>query len=310
MTTRVFFATDVHGSERCWIKFVNAGKFYQANVTILGGDMTGKAMIPLLRKGGDYEASFGGGKWSQPVDKVNELEKMIRDKGYYPYKTTPEGIEELRANPQKMDALFVHLMTEETKKWVKIADEKLKGTDIECFVCPGNDDIPEIDGIIEQSETVVNASGKVVAVDAHHEMISLGWTNPSPWKSYKECSEDELLKKIESLVSQLKDVKNSVFNLHAPPYGTGLDDAPQIDETLKQSSRFVGAVGSVAVKDSIEKYGPLLGLHGHVHEAKGFTKIGRTLCVNPGSTYERGTLLGVLIELSDSKVENYMPVVG
>jgi Icc-related predicted phosphoesterase len=241
---------------------------------------------------------------------VNELEKMIRDKGYYPHKTTPEEIEELKASPQKMDALFVQLMTEETKKWMKIADEKLKGTEVKCFVCPGNDDIPEIDGIIEQSGTVVNSSGKVVAIDAHHEMISLGWTNPSPWKSYKECSEDELFKKIDSLASQLKDPKSSVFNLHAPPYGTGLDDAPEIDETLKQSSRFARAVGSTAVKDSIDKYSPLLGLHGHVHEAKGFTKIGRTLCVNPGSTYERGTLLGVLIELGDSKVENYMPVVG
>jgi Icc-related predicted phosphoesterase len=308
--TRLFYATDVHGSEKCWMKFLNAGKFYEANVTVLGGDMTGKAMIPLLPKEGGYEASLSGGTWKQPADKVGELEKMIRNRGYYPYRTTHEEVGELRANPQKMDALFLRLMTEEMGKWMQIADEKLKNSNIKCFVCPGNDDVPEIDGVIEQSKTVVNASNKVVSVDPNHEMISLGWTNPSPWKSFKECSEEELLGKIENLVSQLKDVKSSIFNLHAPPYGTGIDEAPAIDQTLKQESRFSTPVGSTAVFDSIKKYGPLLGLHGHIHEAKGFTKIGRTLCINPGSTYERGTLLGVLVELGNTTVDNYSPVVG
>jgi hypothetical protein len=292
------------------MKFINAGKFYEANVTILGGDMTGKAMIPLLPKDGGYEASFSGGTWKEPADNVAELEKLIRNKGYYPYRTTPEEVQELRANPQKMDALFLRLMTEEIRRWMQIADEKLKNSNIKCFVCPGNDDVLDIDGVIEQSKTVVNASNSVVSLDPKHEMISLGWVNPSPWKSFKECSEEELLVKIENLVSQLKDVKNSVFNLHAPPYGTGIDEAPQIDQTLKQSSRFSAPVGSTAVFDSIKKYGPLLGLHGHIHEAKGFTKIGRTLCINPGSTYERGTLLGVLLDLGDTTVSNYTPVVG
>jgi hypothetical protein len=209
-----------------------------------------------------------------------------------------------------MDKLFIDLMTEGIGKWMKIADERLRNSKVKCFVCPGNDDVLEINQIIERSETVVNAADKVVAIDGRHEMISLGWTNPTPWKSFKECSEEELLEKIEALVSQLKDVKNSVFNLHAPPYGIGLDDAPQLDKTLKQNSRLVPPVGSTAVKDSIEKYSPLLGQHGHVHEAKGFTRIGRTLCMNPGSTYERGTLLGVLIDVGEKEVERYITVVG
>jgi len=292
------------------MKFLNAGKFYEADVTILGGDMTGKAMIPLLPKDGGYEASFGGTHWKESADKVGDLEKMIRNRGYYPYRTTPEEVEQLRADPKKMDALFLQLMTEGMKRWMQIADGKLKESNIKCFVCPGNDDVPEIDGIIQQSKTVVNASDRVVSVDSNHEMISLGWTNPSPWKSFKECSEDELRVKIENLASQLKDVKSSIFNLHAPPYGTGIDEAPEIDATLKQSSRFSAPVGSTAVYDSIVKYGPLLGLHGHIHEAKGFTKVGHTLCINPGSTYERGALLGVIVEFSGATVDKYSPVVG
>ena len=43
--------------------------------------------------------------------------------------------------------------------------------------------------------------------------------------------------------------------------------------------------GSTAVRASIEKHQPLVGLHGHIHESKGFVTLGRTLCLNPGSEY-------------------------
>ena len=42
---RLFFATDIHGSEICWKKFINAGKWYEVDTLILGGDMTGKAIV-------------------------------------------------------------------------------------------------------------------------------------------------------------------------------------------------------------------------------------------------------------------------
>src|SRR6266568_2674048 len=62
--TTIFFATDIHGSERCFIKFINAAKFYQADVLILGGDITGKAMVPIVRQANGasirYRATFLG----------------------------------------------------------------------------------------------------------------------------------------------------------------------------------------------------------------------------------------------------------
>lgn len=310
MITRIFYATDVHGSEVCWMKFVNAGKFYKANVVVLGGDITGKAIIPLIRRGVNYEASFEGRKWVSPAEKVDELEKTIRGKGYYPYRTNADEVEELKSDSKRRDELFLELMTQTLRRWMRIADERLKNTGIKCFICPGNDDMFEIDPIMEESEFVKHAGNKIVAVDDHHEMISLGWTNPTPWNTFKECSEEELCEKIEKLVSQVKDIDNSIFNLHAPPYGSGLDEAPEIDETLKQKSRVLVPVGSTAVRDAIEKYQPLLGLHGHIHEAKAFTKIGRTLCINPGSSYERGILLGVLINVDEKSVKSYLPIVG
>ena len=279
------------------------------NVIILGGDITGKAIIPLIWQGSNYQTSFLGKKLVYPIEKVEELEKMILDKGYYPFCTTLDEVEKLKSDPKKREKLFLELMTQTLRRWMKIADERLRNTNIKCFVCPGNDDPLGIDQIIEESEFVGHATNKIVDVNGH-KMISLGWTNPTPWKSFKECSEEELHKKIEELASQVKNVKNSIFNLHAPPYGCGLDQAPQIDKTFKQKSRILVPVGSTAVRDAIQKHQPLLGLHGHVHESKGFTKIGRTWCFNPGSSYDRGVLQGILINVNKSGLKNYLPVVG
>ena len=48
---KLYFATDVHGSEICWKKFIAAAKFYDVDTLILGGDMTGKAVIPIIDQG-------------------------------------------------------------------------------------------------------------------------------------------------------------------------------------------------------------------------------------------------------------------
>lgn len=306
MITRIFYATDVHGSERCWMKFVNAGKFYKANVIILGGDITAKRIIPLIQRVSDYEALFEGKKWSSTADKVEELEKTIRNKGYYTFRTTSDEVEELTSNAKRRDELFLKLATDTLRRWMIIADERLKNSNIKCFVCPGNDDMLEIDPVIEEAEFVTNAGNKVVLIDNHHEMISLGWCNPTPWNTFKECSEEELSKKIDELVSQVKNVDNSIFNLHAPPFGCGFDEAPESDVATRRLS----PVGSIAVKDAIEKHQPLLALHGHIHEGRGFVKIGHCTCINPGSSYDRGILLGALINVDEKSVKNFIPVTG
>ncbi|MEM3702920.1 MAG: metallophosphoesterase [Candidatus Bathyarchaeia archaeon] len=310
MVIRIYYATDIHGSDICWKKFINAGNFYRADVLILGGDMTGKAVIPIIEKGAQYEASFEGRKWVVSKDKVHELEQIINNKGYYAYYTTIEGVEELNSDVKKRDEIFIKLMTQKLRKWIEIADERLENTNTKCFVCPGNDDIPEIDSIIEESKNIIHAGEKVVEISECHEMLSLGWVNPSPWKTFKECTEEELCRKIDNLVSHVRNIDTCIFNLHAPPYGTGLDSAPQIDKTLKSNPRLLMPVGSISVLNAIKKYQPLLGLHGHIHEAKAFVKIGRSLCINPGSSYDRGVLLGTIINVDKEKVKSYMPVMG
>jgi len=309
---RIFFASDVHGSEVCFRKFVNAGKAYKANVLILGGDITGKMIIPILqREPGTYAADFSSRTWI--IRKNEELEnfmKMVRNSGYYPYLTSELEFTGLSADRNKVNKLFSKLMLETVRRWVKIAEERLRGTGISCYVTPGNDDRFIIDDALIQSDYVVNPEGKVVSIAGAYEMISTGFSNITPWKTQRELSEGELEKKIENMASNVKNMETCIFNLHCPPFDTLIDRAPQLDETLKvvtkSGEKVMIPVGSVAARNVIKKYQPLLGLHGHIHESRGVEKLGRTLCLNPGSEYNEGILRGVIINLENGAIKNYL----
>lgn len=310
----LYFATDVHGSEICWKKFINAGKFYKADVLILGGDMTGKAIVPIISQGGgkhkvtllDQETIL-----ESPED-VNKMVVTIQNRGYYPYVTDPDEVNAISSSPQRSDELFLKEALATVQRWMEYADSKLAGTGMRCFVCPGNDDMFEIDAVIQQSKQVQLVEGQIIQLDEHHEMLNSGWTTPTPWKTHREESEDQLRQRIQVMIDQLKDVKNSIFNLHNPPYGSGLDEAPELTADLRPAyaGRSLMPVGSRAVLELIDKYEPLLALHGHVHEGKGTRKYKRTLCINPGSMYEQGMLHGAVIEMKPEKVGNYVLTTG
>jgi len=311
---RLFYATDVHGSEICWKKFISGAKFYEVDTLILGGDMTGKAIIPIIDQGGgrfkvtllEQETILEG------KDQVDNMVVTIKNRGYYPLITNPDEVAEISSTAGRSDELFLKLVLETMQRWLEYADEKLAGTGIRCYVCPGNDDVFEIDPVIENSKTVRSIEGKVILLDEHHEMISTGWSNPTPWNTHREEPDEELRKRIDAMISQLKDIPNSIFNLHAPPYGSGLDEAPELtkDMRLAYAGRSMVSVGSKAVLDVIEKYQPLLGLFGHIHEGKGTRKYRRTLCINAGSQYEQGILQGVVIDLQPKKIGSYVLTTG
>ena len=311
---KIYYATDVHGSEICWKKFINASKFYETDVLILGGDMTGKAIVPIISQGKDnfkvtlaeQETILTG------QDAVDKMIQTIQNRGYYPYVTTPDEVTEISTTPDKSDTLFLDQVMTTVQRWMEYADLKLAGTGIRCYVCPGNDDIFEIDKVIESAKFVENIEGRVLQLDEYHELISSGWSNPTPWKTHREESEEELKVRLEAIISQAKDPANSVFNFHAPPYGSGLDDAPELTSDMRPAfaGRSLIPVGSHAVMDLIYKYEPLLGLFGHIHEGKGTRKFKKTLCINPGSMYEQGMLHGAVVELKPRKVGNYVLTTG
>ncbi|HBG74160.1 MAG: hypothetical protein A2X25_04050 [Chloroflexi bacterium GWB2_49_20] len=311
---KIYFATDVHGSEICWKKFISASKFYETDVLILGGDMTGKAIVPIIAQGNNIykvtlaeQESFLNGQ-----DEVKKMIQTIQNRGYYPYVTNPDEVDDILSTPEKSDKLFLEQVLLTVQRWMDYADQKLAGTGIRCFVCPGNDDMFEIDKVIESSKFVENVEGRVVQLDDYHELISSGWSNPTPWTTHREESEEALRERLEAIISKARDASNSIFNLHAPPYGSGLDDAPELTKDMRPAfaGRSLMPVGSHAVMDLIDKYEPLLGLFGHIHEGKGTRKYKKTLCINPGSMYEQGMLHGAVVEIKPKKVGNYVLTTG
>jgi hypothetical protein len=314
--TRILYATDVHGSEKCFLKFLNTPKAYKANVLILGGDITGKMLIPIVSKPeGIWSTEFLGTKYSlKSQSEVEDIEKKIRSTGYYPYRITEDRMTELRSDPAEVDSAFTEVMTDTLKRWTQMAAERLKGSDVKVYMTGGNDDRPEIEDVLKSSDFIIDPEGEVVSIDGSHEMLSSGWSNPTPWKTPRECSEEELASKLESMIAKVQDMKNCILNLHVPPYDSGLDTCPKLDESLKPvyagSEVIMMPAGSKSVRDAIEKYQPLLGLHGHIHESRGFIRIGRTLCLNPGSEYTEGMLRGVVVDLDEKGVSNYLLTVG
>jgi Icc-related predicted phosphoesterase len=315
--TRIFFATDIHGSDRCFGKFLSAAQVYKANALVMGGDITGKMIVPIVKEaGGSYRLYFLGKE--QRLHSETELKTVmlsIKAVGYYPHLTDSAELEEMTAHPDMVQEMFREKMVQSVKNWIQQAEQRLKGSGVKCFMSAGNDDDHYIDPILESSDYVVCPEGKALSLDDNHEMVSCGFTNMTPWKCPRDIPEEELEKKLSDVVGKAKDVANCVLNFHCPPFGTNIDLAPKLTPDLKPVLEPGGGmemtpVGSTSVRRIIEGHQPLLGLHGHIHEGKGIAKIGRTMCVNPGSEYTEGILKGFLVELDEKGIRDYIFTAG
>jgi uncharacterized protein len=300
---RLYYASDIHGTEVLWRKFLAAGTGYDAKVLVMGGDVTGKAVVPLVtREGGTHVELFGEHRVLTDSDAVEEMENRIRANGMYPHHMTQDDLARVRAmSDEEREQWFGEVMRETFASWLALADERLEeGT--RCFVMPGNDDPPGIDAAIESAASVEACDDRVVEFDGY-SMLSLGYSNPTPFGSPRELSEEHLCRRIEALAEQVPDMGRAIFNLHVPPHDSSLDTAPALTEDLEVvmsgSAPKLIPVGSTAVREAIERFQPMLTLHGHVHESPGIARIGRTLCINPGSDYHTGRIAGCLIGLRD-----------
>ena len=311
---RLFFATDIHGSEICWRKFLNAGTFHNADVLIMGGDMTGKAMVPIVATNGGWEVTLQEQRYELATeDELRAMEKRIGGRGYYPVRLSRDELDAWAADQALVDARFKAEMLAAVERWMALADERLAGKGIRCVVSPANDDMFEIDPIIDAARQVELGEANTIALDGF-TLVSTGWANPTPWKTFRELPEPELRERIDGLVATVPDPKRAIFNFHAPPYGSNLDNAPKLDADMKYVSggQALIPVGSRAVREAILAYGPPVSLHGHIHEGKGAVKLGSTLAVNPGSSYEDGVLQAAIVDLDTKKgsVKRYLLING
>lgn len=299
---RIFFATDIHGSERCFRKWLNARDAYRADVLVLGGDITGKALIPIVQTGPDAWSATVRGE-ERNVSSAVELEALketIGMMGYYALVLDREEKERLDGDPAELEAAFRRVMRETLERWMELAEERLP-RDFPAFAMLGNDDYPELAEVLRQASAIRYGESQIWELPDGTEVLSCGYSNPTPWHSPRELSEDELGARIEAAAATLERPERAVFNVHCPPHDTNLDLAPVIDADFKPRAGMAGGVelapvGSTAVRAAIEKFQPMLGLHGHVHECSAGDKLGGTLCINPGSNYLMGALKGALVE--------------
>lgn len=315
----IFFATDLHGSEVCFRKFVAAAGFYGADVLVLGGDLTGKLVVPLVEAGeGDRRfAELHGEQVTLRGERAaEEFERQAADEGLYPVRMSAAERSRFDADPDAVERLFLEQMKNRLERWIDYAHERLEGTSVRIITAPGNDDPLAVDEVIRErgGERVLILEGELYEVCAGHEMISCGYSNPTPWHTHRELPEESIRERIETMARRLRDPASAIFNLHVPPYDTGIDTAPLLDEQLtvrtSMGAQLTSAVGSIAVREAIEHHQPLLALHGHIHESGGTVRLGRTVAINPGSEYSEGVLRGALVTIGGGRLLRHQATSG
>jgi uncharacterized protein len=313
--TRLFYAGDVHGSRVCWKKFVNAGAHYPAEVLVMGGDLTGKALVPVVREGdGSYTAQvIGEQRVARTAEELDQLQSAISTNGMYPLTVDREEAKRLADDSRYRESAFEEALLGELRLWMELADERLEGTECRAYVIPGNDDPWSIDPVLA-SAVCVDACDEAVRQVGPHELLSFGYSNRTPWRTPRELDEGEIYDRLKRLSQQLEAPGSAIFNIHVPPRGSSLDTAFEVDEELRYVTKggrpHEVATGSSAVRQIIEETQPLLSLHGHIHESKGVTRIGKTVAINPGSDYGSGHLDGCLVHLEPERVINQYLVSG
>jgi len=314
---KIFFSGDAHGAMKIWKKWVKIPDLYCVDVLMLCGDLTGKVLVPIIEQmDGTYKVYYLGEKLVLANNQeVKTIEDKLADVGEYSILCKQSVVDMLKTNPEAIEEVIKKKINERMQEWLELLIKQVDTSKTTVIVMPGNDDFYSIDPIIQSyyKQGIVWCLDNVIKIGGI-EIISIAHSNPTPWNTPREATEAELSKMIENLVSKLHDPHNAIFNFHVPPYGTNIDRAPELGKDRKPviiSGRvnYIHA-GSKMVRKAIEKYQPILALHGHIHESPGFEKIGNTVCINPGSEYSEGILRGYIIEIMNGTLKNYWKVEG
>jgi hypothetical protein len=314
---RLYVCSDIHAAEGVWRKLLNATRanVYKADAVLIAGDLTGKALVPVVASDGGWRARvLGQERRARDEGELAALERSIADIGQYAVRVSAEERAAMESDPELVRRLFTGQIEQRVGEWMALAAERLEGSGVPIYVMPGNDDEFGIDPILAESTYCVDVNEKVVDLTPWHQLVSMGWSSPTPWSTPRELPEEEFLDRLSTLMAGVRDARKTVVMTHVPPYDSGLDTAPLLSPDLrpKVSAGDVlrGPVGSRGVRTAIEKFKPVLGVHGHIHESGGQRRIGDTLSINAGSESNVGILRGYLVDLGPDGVERTMRVEG
>jgi uncharacterized protein len=318
--TRVFFAADIHGSQVTFRKFLAAAEFYGVDALVFGGDLMGKALVPIVRTNGGYHASFQGRDEEFDSEGLDAFTRAVEQPGFYWKVFERDEFEAVERDPMAKHGLFHELASERLAGWIERAEDTLRATSVRLYLTGGNDDEPAVLETLDRhdGDHVVACEGRLVDLDGEHTMITVGLSTPTPWDTPREANEEEIARVIDEAAAAVPDVGRCVFNLHCPPKDTPIDTCLKLEirpgelpRPIREAGRFVTTGGgSVAVREAIERYQPLVGLHGHIHESGGRFRIGRTQTFNPGSEYVQGVLQGVIVSLKRGRLVSYQHTQG
>ncbi|MGI8617405.1 MAG: metallophosphoesterase family protein [Actinomycetota bacterium] len=311
--TRLFYACDIHGSEPTYRKFLNAAKFYDVDALVFGGDLMGKLLIPMVREaGGTWRARLQGQNHHiTSEEQLAEFKRTMQTLGFYWQEMDPEEYASYEGQQDRIDDLFDVLAKERLAEWVTLAEERLADTPVNVYLCGGNDDTDEVLSALDETTTerVVNAENRAVPLDDEHELLTIGYSTPTPWETPRERTDEEIAEVIEKLMPSVSDPAKTVFNFHCPPLDSGLDTCLKLDASvwppkpvIERGQPVHYGAGSQAVADALANHQPTIGLHGHIHESRGATKYGRTPAFNPGSEYGEGVLRGLIVAIRGGEV--------
>jgi uncharacterized protein len=317
---RLYVCSDIHASERTWRKFLNAMKanVYKVDAAVIAGDLTGKALVAVV------QVNHGGEVWTASVlgqsrvarneQELADLERSIADLGYYAVRVTDEERRAMEGDKDLVMRHFREKIVSRLREWLALATERLEGSGVPVYLMPGNDDEFDIDAVLAESTYCQNVNEQVIELTPWHQLVSMGWSSPTPWHTPRELPEEEFLDRLSGLLKGVRDPRKTVMMTHVPPYDSGLDTAPLLSPDLRPTvtagDLIRGPVGSTGVRAAIEQFRPVLGVHGHIHESGGERKIKDTLCVNAGSESSMGVLRGFLVDLSEDGVEKSLRVEG
>jgi hypothetical protein len=311
MIRKLLFAADLHGSEIVFKKIFSCAKTNNVDAIIISGDLTGSIVVPIIADGDKYFCKSFGSNINIDGSELNEFKENISNTGAYPIIISQREYEELLKSIQIDKNKLTNLVEIRLSKWVAYAEEISNELNIRVLMMSGNSDPYDIDKIIGKSKIIRNPDYATIELFKLYSIVGESNANKSPFNCLRDIDDEELYKKIKKKVDRIdqKDMGTAIFVFHAPPFNSTLDNAIEVDKNLKPvlmgGHAMTKPAGSRGVRKIIENYQPMLSLHGHMHESSAVAKIGRTLCVNPGSEYSCGIMRALLIYLEKDSVKDY-----